>query len=92
MESASDERAEDAKPNEPGEQAASKMPYGEAFLRVVQNLVVSFHCQPVERPKVNQPVLTYGVVRNGLFELHEIQFAGSLEGRSQGAWLSANQR
>jgi hypothetical protein len=45
-----------------------------------ENLVVSFHCQPVERPKVNQPVLTYGVVRNGLFELREIQFAGSLEG------------
>jgi len=45
-----------------------------------ENLVVSFHCQPVERPKVNQPVLTYGVVRNGLFELREIQFACSFEG------------
>jgi hypothetical protein len=45
-----------------------------------ETLVVSFHCQPVERPKVNQPVLTYGVVRNGLFQLREIQFSGSLEG------------
>jgi hypothetical protein len=43
-------------------------------------LVVSFHCQPVQREKANQIVLTFGVVSVGLFELREIQFAGSSEG------------
>jgi hypothetical protein len=45
-----------------------------------ENLVVSFHCESVQRSKVNQLVLTYGVASGGLFELREIQFAGSLEG------------
>jgi len=45
-----------------------------------RNLVVSFHCQPVERPKVNQLVLTYGAARDGSFELREVQFSGTLEG------------
>lgn len=43
-------------------------------------LVVSFHCQPVERSKVNQIVLTYGMLSADLFELREIQFPGSTEG------------
>lgn len=43
-------------------------------------LVVSFHCQPVQRNNANQVVLTIGVVSVGLFELREIQFAGSTEG------------
>ena len=43
-------------------------------------LVVSFHCQPVQRGKVNQIVLTLGMISSELFELREIQFAGSSEG------------
>jgi len=42
-------------------------------------LVVSFHCQSTQREKANQIVLTFGVVSVGLFELREIQFAGSSE-------------
>jgi len=45
-----------------------------------ENLVVSFHCQPVERSVVNQLVLTYGMSNDGVSELREIQFAGTLEG------------
>jgi hypothetical protein len=45
-----------------------------------ENLVVSFHCVRIERPKANDLVLTYGVAKDGSFELREIQFAGSLEG------------
>jgi hypothetical protein len=44
------------------------------------NLVVSFHCAPVQRVKVSNIVLTYGMTAEGLFELREIQFAGSSEG------------
>lgn len=43
-------------------------------------LVVSFHCQPVEREKATHIVLTYGMVTPELFELREIQFTGSTEG------------
>lgn len=43
-------------------------------------LVVSFHCQPVEREKATHIVLTYGMVNPELFELREIQFTGSTEG------------
>jgi hypothetical protein len=43
-------------------------------------LVVSFHCEPVQREKANEIVLTLGMTSGGLFELREIQFAGSLEG------------
>lgn len=43
-------------------------------------LVVSFHCQPVQREKATHIVLTYGMVNSELFELREIQFTGSAEG------------
>jgi hypothetical protein len=43
-------------------------------------LVVSFHCQPVQRAKATHIVMTYGMVNPELFELREIQFAGSTEG------------
>ena len=43
-------------------------------------LVVSFHCQPVQRDKSTQIVMTYGMTSSGMFELREIQFAGSTEG------------
>jgi uncharacterized cupredoxin-like copper-binding protein len=45
-----------------------------------EKLVVSFHCQPVERPKADQIVLTYGMASPDLFELREIQFSGGTEG------------
>ena len=45
-----------------------------------ENLVVSFHCQRVERPAVTQLVMTYGVANDGSSELREIQFAGTSEG------------
>jgi hypothetical protein len=45
-----------------------------------ENLVVSFHCVAVERPKANDLILTYGVAKDGSFELREIQFAGTREG------------
>ena len=43
-------------------------------------LVVSFHCEPVQRAKATHIVLTYGMVNPELFELREIQFTGSTEG------------
>jgi hypothetical protein len=43
-------------------------------------LVVSFHCQPTKRERANHIVLTFGMVSGDLFELREIQFAGSFEG------------
>lgn len=43
-------------------------------------LVVSFHCEPVQRGKASHIVLTYGMTSGGLFELREIQFASSTEG------------
>jgi hypothetical protein len=45
-----------------------------------EKLVVSFHCSPIERSKPDQIVLTYGMLSPDLFELREIQFAGSTEG------------
>ena len=45
-----------------------------------EKLVVSFHCQPIERPKAAHIVLTYGMISADLFELREIQFTGSTEG------------
>jgi hypothetical protein len=44
-----------------------------------EKLVVSFHCLPIEKSKPNQIVLTYGMLAADLFELREIQFAGSTE-------------
>jgi hypothetical protein len=72
----------------------SKMATGEACLYVYRygvdpngkpdaradNLVVSFHCVPIDRPKASQTVLTYGMTDNGSLELREIQFTGSLKG------------
>jgi hypothetical protein len=43
-------------------------------------LIVSFHCEPVQHEKASHIVLTYGMIAGGLFELREIQFAGSAEG------------
>ena len=43
-------------------------------------LVLSFHCQPIARPKARQLITTVQMGRNGDFELHEIQFAGTTEG------------
>jgi len=45
-----------------------------------EKLVLSFHCLPIERSKPDQIVLTYGMLSPDLFELREIQFAGSTEG------------
>lgn len=42
-------------------------------------LVVSFHCQSVQREKAIHIVLTYGMVNPELFELREIQFPGRTE-------------
>jgi len=43
-------------------------------------LVLSFHCQPVQREKARHIILTYGMVNPELFELREIQFTGRTEG------------
>lgn len=43
-------------------------------------LVVSFHCQRVQHEKATHIVLTYGMTGSGMFELREIQFAGTTEG------------
>ena len=45
-----------------------------------ENLVVAFHCQPVQREKRSLLYLTCVMTGDGAFELREIQFAGSLEG------------
>ena len=45
-----------------------------------ENLVLSFHCKPIERPKARETVLTYGITDNGSLELREIQFTGSSKG------------
>src|SRR5215813_5558703 len=41
-----------------------------------ENLVLSFHCQHLERPKARQIVLTYVMVAGqpDLFEIREVQF------------------
>jgi hypothetical protein len=44
-----------------------------------EKVVVSFHCLPIEKSKPDQIVLTYGMLAPDLFELREIQFAGSTE-------------
>ena len=43
-------------------------------------LIVSFHCQRVQRGKAKEIVLTYGMLSPDLFELREIQFPGRTEG------------
>lgn len=45
-----------------------------------EKLVVSFHCEPTQREKATQIVLTYGMLSSELFELREIQFPGSTKG------------
>jgi hypothetical protein len=45
-----------------------------------QNLVVSFHCVAVDRPKARHLILTYGFSEDGFLELREIQFAGTPHG------------
>lgn len=45
-----------------------------------EKLVVSFHCEPIQREKATQIVLTYGMLNSDLFELREIQFPGSTKG------------
>jgi len=43
-------------------------------------LIVSFHCEPIQREKATHLVLTTGMASATLFELREIQFSGSSEG------------
>ena len=43
-------------------------------------LVLSFRCRSAHHEKATHIVLTYGMVNPELFELREIQFAGSTEG------------
>lgn len=43
--------------------------------------LVAFHCRPVERKKAQNTVMTVGMTTTpGIFELREIQFAGSTKG------------
>jgi hypothetical protein len=45
------------------------------------DLVIAFHCKPVERPKAKQLVLNVAMTRTpDLFQLVEIQFAGATKG------------
>ncbi|MEK6288426.1 MAG: hypothetical protein AABO57_22135 [Acidobacteriota bacterium] len=57
----------------------SQDPAGQPELKP-DKLVVSFHCEPVQHEKASRLVLTYGMASATLFELREIQFAGSSEG------------
>jgi hypothetical protein len=63
--------------------AEALMAKGEACTYVYDrsgNLVVSFHCTPVERPKSDRfRVVTRRLDPSGLSEVTEIQFAGSTE-------------
>ena len=45
-----------------------------------EKLVVSFHCESVQREKAREIVLTYGMLSADTFELREIQFPGSTNG------------
>ena len=66
----------------------SRMARGEACMYVYAydgdkagKLVVSFHCTPVERPKVRETVVSLAMTSSpGVFLLQEIQFAGSTKG------------
>ena len=45
------------------------------------DLVIAFHCKPVERPKAKQLILNVAMTRTpDLFQLMEIQFAGTTKG------------
>jgi len=44
-----------------------------------KNLVVSFHCVPVERPKASYFSVSSGQVSPGVFEIREFQFKGDIE-------------
>jgi len=45
------------------------------------DLVIAFHCKPVERPKAKQLILSVAMTRTpDLFQLTEIQFAGTTKG------------
>jgi hypothetical protein len=44
-------------------------------------LIVSFHCTPVERPKVRETVVSVAMTRaSDVVQLTEIQFGGSTKG------------
>ena len=66
----------------------SRMARGEACMFVytlvggkADKVVVSFHCKPVERAKVKAVVTSVAMTSTpDLFELKEIQFAGSTKG------------
>jgi hypothetical protein len=66
----------------------SRMARGEACMFVytlvsgkADQVVVSFHCKPVERAKVKAVVTSVAMTSTpDLFELKEIQFAGSTKG------------
>ena len=45
-----------------------------------ENLVISFHCTPVERAKAGSFIVRTLEVSPGQYELREFQFAGSTEG------------
>ena len=45
------------------------------------DLVIAFHCKPVERPKAKQLILNVAMTRTpDLYQLTEIQFAGTTKG------------
>ena len=45
------------------------------------DLVIAFHCKPVERPKAKQLVVNVAMTNTpDLFQLTEIQFAGTVKG------------
>ena len=45
------------------------------------DLVIAFHCKPVERPKAKQLVVNVAMTKTpDLFQLTEIQFAGTVKG------------
>jgi uncharacterized cupredoxin-like copper-binding protein len=45
------------------------------------DLVIAFHCKPVERPKAKQLVVNVAMTKTpDLFQLTEIQFAGATKG------------
>ena len=54
----------------------------EGQAQVAKNLVVSFHCVPVERPKAKHFILRSIETSPGVIELQEYQFAGDTEGHA----------
>ena len=65
-----------------------RMARGEACMHVYNyangkpgELVIAFHCKPVERPKAKQLIVNVAMTNTpDLFQLTEIQFAGTVKG------------